>query len=230
MIFGVFLGFQLDRWNSNRIDQLEADEYGLQLLQDLTVSQQEMQLRIDYYETAKEWGQKALTAWESDTPYPPAQLVIAFYQATNAIPSSVFRGAYDGLTTNGLLVLINGQEFASRLAAYYAQPLDDILNAESAYRVEIRSLIPVDIQEAVRESCAIAGSAGFLTETLQRQCQIDISPSRAAEVIENLTEQPELKKQLTYSISSNTLFRYILELKIKDTENLRSILAEIYGD
>ena len=229
LVAGIFLGFQLDRWNDDRIDQIQADEYGMQLLEDLTASRIEMQTRIDYYETVKEWGLKALTAWDTEPVYSPEELIIAFYQASNDIPSSSFRGAYDALTLQGLAVLIDGPEFASRLSAYYSQPLDQFLDAESPYRTEIRSIMPVEIQVAVRENCATVEAAGLVTETLLSQCQIDIPPAKASELLEKLISQPGLQEKLTYSVSNNTLYRYVLDIKIEDATNITGTLQEIYG-
>ena len=42
LVSGIFLGFQLDRWNDDRIEQKQADEYGMQLLEDLTSSRIEI--------------------------------------------------------------------------------------------------------------------------------------------------------------------------------------------
>jgi len=37
LVFGIFIGFQLDRWNDERLQQKEADEYSIQLLDDLAI-------------------------------------------------------------------------------------------------------------------------------------------------------------------------------------------------
>jgi len=229
LIFGIFLGFQLDRWNDNRIAQKQADEYAMQLIDDLTSSRKEMQMRIDYFETVKDWGFRALTAWDDDTPYSPEELVIAFYQASNDIPSSSFRGAYDALSDQGLAVLINGLEFASRLAAYYAQPLDQFLSADSPYRLEIRSILPAEIQDAVRQHCAMVEASGLVSETLLRDCRIDLPSGEARRLLQQLTSQPGMREKLTYSVSNNSLYRYVLDIKIQDAINITNTLNEIYN-
>ena len=131
LILGIVLGFQLDRWNSDRLDHKEADEYSVQLLDDLAFYQREVELRVACYETVKAFGLKALTAWEGQSEYSPEELVIAFYQASNIIPTSTIRGGYDTHSSKGLTALIDGPEFASRLAVFYAQPLDEFLESVS---------------------------------------------------------------------------------------------------
>lgn len=229
LVVGIFVGFQLDRWNGDRIQQNEADAYGIQLLDDLNAQQQEMQLRVSYYTNVMDWGMKALTAWDTEQSYSPEQIIIAFYQASNEIPASSFRGTYDALTSQGLAILIDGPEFASRLSAFYSQPLDQFLQAESPFREGIRSLLPIEVQEAVRDNCGSVSSDGLVIETLLQECSIDISPGRASALLHELIQDPNLQRQLRFTVSNNSLYQYVLDIKIQDTANIRATLIDIYG-
>lgn len=75
----------------------------------------------------RSFGLKALSAWQEQPQASAEQLIIAFYQATNILPTSSVRGAYDALSSQGLMGLVGGPEFASRVSAYYAQDLNGVL-------------------------------------------------------------------------------------------------------
>ncbi len=134
LVLGIFFGFQLDRWNDERLDRESANEYRIQLIGELQVERSDITALIKYHESVRDYAEVALTAWEEQSPLDPESLVVALYQASNILPFTSARGAYDALSANGLIDLIGDVNLRSRLAAYYGQATDRVFEDEKRYR------------------------------------------------------------------------------------------------
>ena len=229
LVFGIFIGFQLDRWNDERLQQQEANEYSIALLDDLAIEMQDTEHQIAYSVMVRDFGFLALSAWEEQPQAPAEQLVIAFYQASNIVPKSVSRGAFDALSAKGLMGLVGGPEFASQVSAYYSQDLKGVLSPLVPYRMEVRGILPNKVQMAIRENCTSMASEGLLVETLSTECDIGLSPSHAQALLTTLTNHPRLRFYLTQSISKESVNIYVLQSQQDSirtlTEKLRTIQA-----
>lgn len=146
LVMGIFFGFQLDRWNEERLDRVSANEYRLQLISDLQLERSDMNALLEYHEAVRDYAVLALTAWNQQPQAELEDLVVALYQASNTLPFTSARGAYDALLANGLMDLIGGQGLRDRLAAYYGQATDRVFEEEKRYRRELRGVMPIDIQ------------------------------------------------------------------------------------
>lgn len=224
LTLGIFFGFQMDRWNDVRLDQNEANEYSIQLLADLTREQEVVEHGVDYYRQVRSFGEKALTAWQETPEASAEELVIAFYQASNILALSSERGAYDVLSSKGLIHLVGNPEFGSELSQYYAQIMNPILSQQPAYRLNLRGVMPNQIQQAIRKNCSKITAKGRLIETLLDSCAIGLSEIQAKNAIASIIEHPLMKFYLRQYISKASVNIYIMEPHIQEIKELREKL------
>ncbi|WOJ94178.1 hypothetical protein R0135_03180 [Congregibacter variabilis] len=227
LVVGIFLGFQFDRWNEGRLQQQEANEYSIQLLDDMSIELQDIEMQMNYHEQVLAFGMTALTAWQEAQDVSAEELVIAFYQASNVTPRASVRGSYDALSSKGLMGLVGGPEFGSKVSAYYSQDLNSLV-ADVPYRMEVRGVLPNSVQQAVRANCSRLVGSGLLVEELSDDCTIDISAEEAEKVLSELRTHPRLQFYLRQSISKDSVGRYVLESKRESLELLRAELQTIH--
>jgi len=175
----------------------------------------------------RSFGLKALSAWQEQPQASAEQLIIAFYQATNILPTSSVRGAYDALSSQGLMGLVGGPEFASRVSAYYAQDFNGVLYPRTPYRMEVRGVLPNEVQIAIRSNCASLAAEGLIVETLSEQCDIGLSTSHAQEILEDLISHPRMQFYLRQSISKDSVSIYVLGNQRATVTQLRERLTDI---
>jgi hypothetical protein len=226
LVLGIFLGFQFDRWNDERLQQEEADEYSIQLLDDMTIELRDLDSQMAYFEMVRAFGSKALTAWDEQPKASAQELIVAFYQASNILPSSSVRGSYDALSSKGLMGLVGGPEFGSQTSAYYSQDLDALF-ASVPYRMEVRGALPNTVQQAIRGNCSRLVGAGLLVEELTEKCDIALSAQSAQEILGALTNHPKLRFYLRQSISKDSVGIYVVDTQRESLGLLRDQLIRI---
>ncbi|MEO0438414.1 MAG: hypothetical protein AAF098_16060 [Pseudomonadota bacterium] len=220
LVMGIFLGFQLDRWNDERLDRESANEYRLQLISDLEVERSDMSALKEYYLSVRDYAELALTAWNQQPQSAPGDLVIALYQASNTLPFTSARGAYDALMTNGLIDLIGDTGLRSRLAAYYGQATDRVFEEEKRYRRALRGVMPIDIQKRVLDSCITTATSTSITESLGNECELGLEQEYLDEVLESVIKHPNLRNYLREGISRDSIFIYLINAKLEFLEKL----------
>lgn len=229
LVSGIFIGFQLDRWNDERLQQKEATEYSLQLMDDLMIELRDIETKIAYFEQVRDFGYVALTAWEDQSEATTEQLIIAFYQASNILPNTSVRGAYDALSSKGLLGLVDGPEFASSLSAYYGQDIEGTLFQATPYRLEVRGVLPNDVQDAIRRHCSNIKTVRLASESLADQCEIGLPQSRAVKILAALTNHPRMQFYLRQTISKETVSIYIWAIQRERLKRLSDRLRSLHA-
>jgi hypothetical protein len=221
---GIFFGFQLDRWNDERLDREAANEYRLQLIADLEVERSDIGALVKYHESVRNYAEVALTAWDQQSPVESEGLVVALYQASNILPFTSARGAYDALSANGLIDLIGDPSLRSRLAAYYGQATDRVFEEEKRYRRELRGVMPIDVQRRVIDTCISLSTDVSISESLSSEWDLGLDPQYVIEVLEAVTSHPNLQNYLREAISRDSIFIYLMNAKL---EFLNKLLNEL---
>ena len=226
LVMGIFLGFQLDRWNDERLDRESANEYRLQLIADLEVERSDITALIEYHESVRDYAEVALTAWDEQPLVEPADLVVALYQASNILPFTSARGAYDALSANGLIDLIGEPAFRSRLAAYYGQNTNRVFEEEKRYRRELRGVMPIDVQRRVLDTCIVLSTDSSISESFSSECNLGLDDDYLGEVLDSVTRHPNLRNYLREGISRDSIFIYLMKAKL---EFLDKLLKELHS-
>jgi hypothetical protein len=224
LVMGIFFGFQLDRWNDERLDGVAANEYRLQLIADLEVERSDLEVLIDYHKSVRDYAEVALNSWDQPPSVDSEALIVALYQASNILPVTAARGAYDALTANGLIDLIGGPSLTSRLAAYYGQPTNRIFEEEKRYRRELRGVMPIDVQRLVRERCISFSVNLTINEGLADACDLDLDLDYAGKVLASVKAHPNIRNYLREAFSRDLIFIYLMGAKL---EVVDSLLADL---
>lgn len=226
LVIGIFFGFQLDRWNDERLDRESANDYRLQLIADLEVERSDITALIAYHESVRDYAEVALTAWDQQPLVEPENLVVALYHASNILPFTSARGAYDALSANGLIDLIGDPALRSRLAAYYGQATNRVFEEEKRYRREVRGVMPVDVQRRVLDTCIVLSTDTSIRETLSNECDLGLDLDYLGEVLKSIKLHPNLRNYLREAISRDSIFIYLMNAKL---EFLDELLQELHS-
>ena len=226
LIVGIFAGFQLDRWNDGRLDQQRADGYREQLITDLNVERNDVEWLIAYHEQVRSFALTALTAWNEPPPADAQKLIVALYQASNVLPITSVRGAYDALSDNGLLDRLGSPAFTSRLSAYYGQELNAVFNEVKRYRMELRGVMPIAVQERIRTECVQISLDERITEALSVDCDLGLADGEAQAILDDIVAHPAMRAYLRQGISRDSVSLSLLSSK---REFIDSLIAELHA-
>lgn len=229
LIIGIFAGFQLDRWNDGRLDQQRADEYREQLITDLSVEREDVELMISYHEQVRNFGLTALAAWSDAPPTDKEELIVALYQASNVLPITSVRGAYDALSNNGLLDRVGGPALTSRLSAYYGQDMNSVFAEVKRYRMELRGVMPIAVQARIVDECTRVSLDERILEELSSACALGLKDGEAERIIASIVDHPKMLAYLRQGISRDSISIYLLHSKQEFIERLIAELRSSAG-
>jgi hypothetical protein len=158
VILGVFIGIQVSNWNDSRKDKMRADDYLVRLHGDIMSDAKNLERRIEYWEEVIINGKIALDYAENGAPESLSNwnTLVAFFRASRIWPFEIKNITYQELSNAGELSLIYDKKLREAVAEYYAVLDRRSRNAysnQSDYRVRLRELTPVNIQEYMWENC-----------------------------------------------------------------------------
>lgn len=220
LVIGIFFGFQLDRWNDERLDRESANEYRVLLIADLEIERSDITALLGYHESVVDYAQVAMTAWDQQPQEEPEDLVVALYQASNVLPFISARGAYDALSANGLIDLIGDPALRSKLAAYYGQATNRYFEEEKRYRRELRGVMPIEVQSRIRDACVVLSTVTTISESLSNECELGLDEDYLREILESIKRHPKLRNYLREGISRDSIFIYLMSAKLQFLDKL----------
>lgn len=204
VIIGVFVGTQVSNWNANRLERAQTQRMLTQLSPQLSDFNGYMSAAQTYFSVTRSYADVALNGWHNDPRVSNREFVIAAYQ------SSQVYGWNAGASWASVLGLdrlrdIDDPEMRAELA-YLASADYAALNAEALntpYRRNVRRVIPLSIQDAIRKSC---GDRYHLNHpaivSLPRQCPVEISARDAAVAAAALRRDQDLMEDLQWHIAA----------------------------
>jgi hypothetical protein len=211
VVAGVFLGLQVNNWNSARIEREKAAAYVQRIQEDLRANQAGAKGLIEYYSAVRKHGERALAAFDRPAESLGAQFLTDLYQATQISPRPIRRNAYDELLAVGAVNAIGSVDMRQRIANYYANAelTGNVVGDVPPFRERLRRAMPIAVQRAVRTQCAEnfrvdenGASASFLPD----DCQIDLPPAVVREAVSQILADEGLRADLV---------RYVSDLDVK---------------
>jgi hypothetical protein len=174
VVFGVFVGIQVSNWNQAQADQRLGRAYAERLTADLQKDLVSRRALADYYGAVLDSVERTnslLAAPQSD----PQELVVSAYRA-----SEISYGPQTRADT-------------ARLA------LDTV--TDTAYRHRVRTIIPLEVQKALRAGCSdvrneVQEIVGFMPE-----CTLDVDPELIVATAAALRADPVVQAELRYQYS-----------------------------
>lgn len=199
LVFGVFLGMQVQDWNSDRQARARADVFAERLRSDLKYEEWNYQYLENYYGEVLANAGRAIDALTGDNAMDDEQFVISAYRASQYRFNGRRRATYDELVSTGTIGLISDQELRSTAVVVYN---DDLLNevqersAASDYRREFRRTAPARLQHALLERCGdrivVAGDVHAIVNSLDYPCDLGLPTAQIADAAKALRDNPGL--------------------------------------
>lgn len=202
LVLGVFLGIQVSNWNEARSDERLGRAYvqrlTLELGQDL-VTRREL---IEYYAAVLESIEHTNVLLAEPDP-DPKDLVVNAYRASEFNYRAPSRATWDAIVSSGDTGLLP-QDVAAAVADYFAydsaQNARDILS-QSAYRHRVRTLIPLQLQKALRAGCSDVRNANQDITGFKSDCALQIESAVIATAAAALRAEPAVQADLRYQYS-----------------------------
>ena len=201
VIVGVFIGTQVSNWNQERLEKREAQRMLTQLDPQLQAMSDYFSSARRYYATTRGYTTTAIAGWRGDPIVSDNDFVIAAYQASQIYTLGANNSSW--ATVLGADQLRNIDDPAMRADLSFLMSTDysqiDQVAVDTPYRQNVRRIIPIEIQDAIRERCGDRQEPGnFLILSLPAKCDLRISPAVAAQVAARLRAHPELMEDLQW--------------------------------
>jgi hypothetical protein len=201
VVIGVFIGTQVSNWNQGRIAKRETAQLLVELEPALTRFSDFYEAAKIYYATTDAYADRAFAGWRHDASVSDEQFVIAAYQASQIytwglngdIWASIFgsdqlRDIEDASIRDGLTTL---------MTISYDQ-IDSVVT-NTAFRENVRQVIPEDVQDAIRANCSDQSVPERpQTVRLPKTCDLGLPDARFADAAAALRAHPDLIGQLRW--------------------------------
>lgn len=202
VVLGVFIGIQVANWNQTLADRRLGDDYRERLISDLRKDLGNLQRMESYYDEVLANVREAehlLTQPQPD----PRQLLKASYRASEITYDPQTRATWDQILSSGHIGLLP-REATTQLAEYFAYDFaleaNDLL-ATSGYRERVRSLIPLPVQQAIREGCSDVRAETAVIVGFVEECVIDVDESAIVLATERIKADSGLLAALNWHYS-----------------------------
>ena len=220
VILGVVIGFQVNGWAERQAEIDRSHAYLQRLVSDMEINQDRFTDSLTFRAEVQQLGLDALSYAAGTTARPDDwQVVLAYYNASQAGGPLAVRSAYDELIATGDLRLIRNADITSQLSAYYGlDGLNPLTNELPAYRETVRGIIPFRIQQHIWADCfsVLPGEEQRLIA-----CEApDASNPLPDGLADRLISDVALNQELNYWMSSLRVARVIENSSLTLTEAL----------
>jgi hypothetical protein len=226
LVLGLFMGFQLDRWNEERLRQQDAQVYVRQLVRDLQADLEGSRTRIEYLLQVQRHGQIALALWQGVVADNPPDMVVSLYQASQIYPFFANSATYEDLKSTGNMDLVGDASMRSELFLYYNSLEVNlaVVGRETPYRMTVRGVIPFHVQELIRGPCAYLVPGVVTTERLTDSCDIELEEGEAKRILAAVRQHPSLQQQLHQKLGQDRILMDLYESQVVGAQMLMAAL------
>lgn len=201
VIIGVFIGIQVSNWNAARIEQRETRQMLSRLKPELQNQLAVYEAGRTYYKVTRRYADIAFGGWRNDPKVSEKEFVIAAYEASQIYATAANNAAWATIFGADRLKTIDDPVIRNNLSfLMYAERSSISTQAvDTPYRQNVRRVIPVEIQDAIREKCGDRRpSENPQLFYLSEKCDVDISPAAAAQAAAALRAHPQLVDDLRW--------------------------------
>jgi hypothetical protein len=227
VIVGVFIGTQVSNWNQGRIEGREMSRLLHELRPALQTFSDYFDTAKPYYATTQAYSDVAFAGWRGDPAVNDEQFVISAYQASQIYTFGINGENWTEIFGGDRLRDIDNVEVRRGLTGLMTFNYDniDLPAIATPYREQVRRVIPVDIQDAIRAKCSdkpIRGS--LLVLHLPPTCDLNFPDNRFAAASAELRAHPELVGELRWHRAAVAAFIANLEIMDRQTRELRQAI------
>lgn len=228
VVVGIFIGLQVDDWNSARIDRQRAHAYAARITSDLADDIRELEKRREFWgEVAKE-GRIALAYGEEGViPDGGAWVVLRSLLHASQVWRFIFnQTTYLEMRSAGDLHLLGDSRLRSNLAYYYVTIAErrgvGMYQSLPKYRETIRSLMDSRISAFYWQSC----HGQDLAEQILISCSPPIDETEASALLEDIFADNKVVPELRFWVDTLTVLNRLAVDDIQYAETLAGQLTE----
>ncbi|GAA4714998.1 hypothetical protein H9L13_05115 [Sphingomonas lutea] len=205
VVVGVFIGTWVANWNQERAAQAETRRMIAQLDPSLRFLQGYFDGIRAYYGVTRKYAETAQAGWDGRPGVSESAFVIAAYQASQIAGIGTNGSAWANVLGADRLREIEDTELRTDLSTLmssdYAQI--DTPAVDTPYRRNVRRLIPMGVQERIRERCGDRPPQ-TIDEfvTLPARCDLVIDAEVAAQTAAKLRSRPEVLEDLQWHMAA----------------------------
>jgi hypothetical protein len=234
VVLGVFIGLQVQDWNTARQDRARGADYSTRLTADLRYEAWQWEFLIAYYKDVRENAERAIAAMTDGPPLSDEQFLISAYRASQYNFNERRRSTYDELVATGDLRLITDQRLRETALSLFTNPVIDVTNEEgksSEYRRTFRRRAPADIQHALLKDCGdryvSPGDFEHIVGSINYDCVLHLPAEKISAAAAVLRNDPDFLATLQLRFAD--LETAITNLELTNPallENLRAIAKQ----
>lgn len=230
VVVGVALGTWVANWNQERTERREAETMLVQLMPELRSQLELFERMRDYYATTRRYADRALAAWDGSRAVDDNDFVIAAYQASQITGAGTNAENWALTFGGGRLRNIADPDIRRTMEIILTSDYGPIgLNAAATpYREQVRRVIPISVQDAIRERCGDrypSGTDGFVIAVLPASCDLKIPRDEAARAARALRARSDLAQELNWHLATLAVVRSNLDILERPIRDLHGALA-----
>ena len=208
VVLGVFIGTQVSNWNGDRLQKIETQRMIAQLEPSLEQMTDFYRAARKYYATTRAYAKPAIAGWRIDPTVSDADFVIAAYQASQTFALGTDSSTWSAILGADRLRNIDDPQMRVDLSFIMSADFSQIERPlDTPYRQNVRRIIPVEIQDAIRARCGDRHRPDRpVILILPATCTIEIAPAQAARAAALLRAHPELLQDLQWHIAAIAAF------------------------
>jgi hypothetical protein len=209
VIFGVFIGTQVANWNEERLERRQTQRMLLRLQPELDKLLDFHASARSYYRITRAYATTAFAGWQGEPTVSDRDFVIAAYQASQIYATPVNGAIWATIFGADRLRTIDDPGLRDNLAAFMSADTStlELSAVDTPYRRNVRRVIPVELQDAIRKQCGDRISPdNWQSNLLPETCDLDVPPAAAAAAAAALRAQPGLVDDLRWHTAATAAF------------------------
>lgn len=206
VVIGILIALQVDNWNEGRKKAEQATDFRAQLREAILVDMENIRNRMDFFNEAQDYGKQM----EQELADPKAsdseaqwQFIVQAFHVSQIWNFSQITATYAEAQNPEMLRYLGPPDLLDALQRYYNEwplQLTFITGGTQAYRDYIRSVIPMELQKIMWNSCYdidVSDIQRFLP------CSVPVANSqRIEDVYKTVMTDPAYVRLLTRRLST----------------------------
>jgi hypothetical protein len=193
---------QVANWNEQQADNRRARAYTERLTIDLDKDLESRRALTAYYAAVLQSVERT-NALLADPAADPQQLVVHAYRASEINLAPQTRSTWDEIVASGDIELLP-RVVESGVSDYYAADVVRLAFeavSNSAYRHRVRTIIPLELQQALRRGCSDIRDDAQQIVGFMPECTLDIEPEMIESTSAALRADAGVRAELRYQYS-----------------------------
>ena len=201
VVIGVFIGIEAANWNTVRAEQRQTQLMLSRLKPELHKQLEMYASTKAYYGVTRRYADSALAGWAGDPKVNDRAFVIAAYEASQIYATATNNGTWATIFGADRLASVEDPIIRDNLSFLMYADTSSIVTpaADTPYRHNVRRIIPVSIQDAIRARCGDQRPPDNpQLWNLPSRCDVPLDATITAMAAADLRAHPELVGDLRW--------------------------------